>query len=89
MIKEKNFLNCESKFILFLILGIVILNILGLIFQYLFNIALFISIGMSVIVLMAYILYFVFGIIKYVIFEKDYDCIDIRRRVASWLSSLV
>lgn len=87
---EKNgFIKCEIKFMVFLIIGIVLLNILGLLFQYIFNSALLISIGMSAIIFIVYFLYFVFGIIKYMIFKKDYECVDIRKRVASWLSSLV
>ncbi len=87
---EKNgFIKCEIKFILFLIIGIVLLNILGLLFQYIFNSALLISIGMSAIIFIVYFLYFVFGVIKFTILKKDYECLDIRKRVASWLSSLI
>ena len=84
MEKEKSFVKCELKFIIFLILGISLLNIVGILFQYTF-----ISIVISAIIFCFYIPYFIFGMIKYTIFKKDYECIDIRKRVASWLSSLI
>ncbi len=77
MEKEKSFVKCELKFIIFLILGISLLNIVGILFQYTF-----ISIVISVIIFCFYMTYFIFGIIKYTIFKKDYECIDIRKRVA-------
>ena len=89
MNKENGFIKCEIKFMVFLIIGIVLLNILGLLFQYIFNSALLISIGMSAIIFIMYFLYFVFGVIKFTILKKDYECLDIRKRVASWLSSLI
>ena len=77
MEKEKSFVKCELKFIIFLILGISLLNIVGILFQYTF-----ISIVISGIVFCFYMTYFTFGIIRYTIFKIDYECIDIRKRVA-------
>jgi ABC-type uncharacterized transport system permease subunit len=84
MEENKGFVKCELKFILLLILGISLLNIVGILFQYTF-----ISIVISAIMFCFYILYFIFGIVKYSIFKKDYECVDIRKRVNSWLSSLI
>jgi|GEM_PF-5180359 len=84
MEEDKGFVKCELKFILLLTLGITLLNIVGMLFQYTF-----ISIVISVIMFCFYIPYFIFGIIKYTIFKKEYKCVDIRKRVASWLSSLI
>jgi hypothetical protein len=84
-----SFIKCESKFIIFLLIGLILLNGLGFIFQYLFNSALLISIGMSIIIFIMYFLYFIFGIIKFIILKKEFKCMDINRRLASWLSSLV
>lgn len=89
MNKKNGFIKCEIKFMVFLIIGIVLLNILGLLFQYIFNSAVLISIGMSAIIFIVYFLYFVFGVIKFIILKKDYKCLDIRKRVASWFSSLI
>lgn len=84
MQKNKSFVKCELKFIIFLMLGITLLNVVGMLFQYTF-----ISIVISAIMFCLYMPYFIFGIIKYTILKKDYTCVDIRRRVASWLSSLI
>lgn len=84
-----SFIKCEGKFIIYLLIGLILLNVLGFIFQYLFNSALLISIGMSIIVLMVYFIYFLFGIVKFILLKKEFKCMDINRRVASWLSSLV
>lgn len=84
MNEDKTFVKCELKFILLLTLGIILLNIVGMLFQY--N---FISIVISLIIFCFYISYFIFGIIKYTIFKKEYKCMDIKKRVASWLSSLI
>ena len=53
MEKEKSFVKCELKFIIFLILGISLLNIVGILFQYTF-----ISIVISVIIFCFYMTYF-------------------------------
>lgn len=84
MREDKNFVKCELKFIPFLIVGIILLNVMGILFQYTF-----ISIAISVIIFCFYMTYFIFGIIKYTILKKDYKCVDIKKRVASWLSSLI
>jgi hypothetical protein len=84
MEENKSFIKCELKFILLLILGIGLLNIVGMLFQYTF-----ISIVITAILFCFYVIYFIFGIIKYSIFKKDYQCVDIRKRVNSWLSSLI
>ena len=55
MEKEKSFVKCELKFIIFLILGISLLNIVGILFQYTF-----ISIVISVIIFCFYMTYFIF-----------------------------
>lgn len=84
-----SFIKCEGKFIIYLLIGLILLNALGFIFQYLFNSALLISIAMSIIALMVYFIYFLFGIVKFILLKKEFKCIDINKRVASWLSSLV
>jgi ABC-type uncharacterized transport system permease subunit len=84
MEENKSFIKCELKFILLLILGIGLLTIVGMLFQYTF-----ISIVITAILFCFYVIYFIFGIIKYSIFKKDYQCVDIRKRVNSWLSSLI
>lgn len=84
MEKDKSFIKCELKFILLLILGISLLNIIGMLFQYTF-----ISIVLTLIMFCFYMIFLIFGIIKYSIFKKDYECVDIRKRVNSWLSSLI
>jgi len=78
------FIKCESKFILFLILGIILLNIVGMLFQYTF-----ISIIITLIMSCLYGLYFLFGVVKYILLKKEYICLDIKKRVANWLSSLI
>lgn len=89
MKENQGFIKCELKFFSFLVAGMILLNIIGMLFQYVFDTALLISIGMSVIVFVFYILYFIFGMFKYVVFKKNYECIDTRKRVAGWLSSLI
>ena len=84
MEEDKSFVKCELNFIFYLIVGIILLNMVGMLFQYTF-----ISIVISLIMFCLYIPYFIFGIIKYTMFKKDFKCVDIRRRVASWLSSLI
>lgn len=76
MNEDKTFVKCELKFILLLTLGITLLNIVGMLFQY--N---FISIVISLIIFCFYISYFIFGIIKYTIFKKEYKCMDIKKEL--------
>lgn len=89
MNEKKSFIKCESKFIILLLIGIVLLNISGFIFQDIFNSALLISISMSGIVFIAHFIYFIYGVIKFTILKKEYECLDIKKRVTSWLSSLI
>ncbi len=89
MIKKETFFRCELKLFIFLFIGIVILNILGLILQNLFNTALLISISLTIFVFLIYIVYFVFMMFKIYVFKYDFECKDIRKRLASWFSSLI
>lgn len=86
---EKSFIKCEFKFFVFLLLGIILLNILGVVLQNIFNTTLLISISISLIALLMYFIYFIYTVIKIVIFKSNYECLNIKQRISSWLSSLI
>ena len=83
------FFKCELKFFLFLIIGLILLNTIGVLLQNIFNVSLLVSIGISVVALLLYLTYFIYGIIKVVIFRANYECLDVKQRISSWLSSLI
>lgn len=89
MSKNKTFFKCELKFFSILILGLLLLNFVAILLQYLFNIGLFISIVISMIVLFFYIIYFIYLLIKVKMFDVKYECEDLKQRLSGWLSSLI
>ncbi len=86
--QNKTFLQCELVFFFYLIIGLILLNIIGLVFQNIFNTALLISISTSVFVVALYILYFLYGFVKFYILKNEFTCKNFKERLASWLSSL-
>lgn len=84
--EKKSFFKCEFSFFIFLVIGIILLNILGIVLQNIFDTSLLISIGTSVTVLL---IYFIYIGIKVIIFKSNYECLDIKQRISSWLSSLI
>jgi hypothetical protein len=83
------FLKCEVKFLGALIAGLFVLNIVNFVLEKIVGLPFSISIVLSAIVLGLYSLYFVYGFIKYVLIKSEFQCVDIKQRLASWLSSLV
>ena len=86
---DNNFFRCEFKFFKYLFLGLLLLNMIAIVFQYLFNVGLFISMIISVIIIFIYIFYFIYLFIKVKVFNKKYNCQDIKQRLSSWLSSSI
>ncbi|WP_418178768.1 hypothetical protein ACNSOO_06830 [Aliarcobacter lanthieri] len=89
MNKNETFFKCEFKFLSNLILGLLLLNFVAILLQYLFNIGLFISIILSMIVLVIYVIYFLYLVIKVKVFDVKYECQDLKQRLSGWLSSLI
>ncbi len=85
----RKFLQCELKFIFWLISGLIILNAMSILLHIVFHTDYFISIIISVIVFGIYLIYFIYQIIKLSLFKIDYKCMNIQQRVNSWLSSLI
>ena len=56
---DNNFFRCEFKFFKYLFLGLFLLNMIAIVFQYLFNVGLFISMIISVIIIFIYVLLFI------------------------------
>jgi hypothetical protein len=92
-IGEKNraieFFKCEFKFAFWLMMGLLMLNFLGFILKVLFEQSFIFSVVISILIFCLYLFVFIFFFIKVVLFNHEYKCLNIKRRVASWLSSLV
>ena len=78
---DNNFFRCEFKFFKYLFLGLFLLNMIAIVFQYLFNVGLFISMIISVIIIFIYKVYFINLCIKDKVINRKYNCQEIRHRV--------
>lgn len=91
-IEEKplfEFIKCEVKFFVLLILWLLIINVIAFFLRNTFPTAFGASLLLSVIVLILCGIYFIYQFIKVVLFNKEYECKNIYHRVSSWISSIV
>ena len=87
--KNDNFFRCEFRFLLYLICGLVLLNIVALVLHDSFNFGLVISMVIGAIAVILYLIYFFYLLIKVKVFDGKYECQDVKQRLSGWFSSLI